>query len=249
VIIIKSGDEIERIAEACRIVAETLKALEGFVAEGLSTRELERFSEDIIEKRGGQAAFKGYRGYPASICTSVNEEVVHGIPSGRRLAEGDIVSIDIGVFYNGYYGDAAITLPVGRVSEEAEKLMRVTREALYLGIDAAVEGGRVSDISCAIQGHVERNGFSVVKAFVGHGIGRELHEEPQVPNYGPCGRGARLRKGMTLALEPMVNAGGSAVKVLQDGWTAVTMDGSLSAHFEHTVALSGQGARVLTGYE
>lgn len=247
-IVIKSKDEIDRIAEACRIVAETLEALKGFVAEGLATRELERFSADIIRKRGGKAAFKGYRGFPASICTSVNDQVVHGIPSGLRLREGDIVSVDIGVFYKGYYGDAAVTLPVGRVSEEARRLMRVTEEALYLGIDAAREGGRVSDISCAIQGHVERNGYSVVRAFVGHGIGKQLHEEPQVPNYGPCGRGARLKEGMTLALEPMVNAGGSGVKVLDDGWTAVTSDGSLSAHFEHTVAVTGQGARVLTGY-
>lgn len=245
-IVLKSKDEIERIAEACNIVAEALGALKGLVAEGLSTRELERFSEDIILKRGGKAAFKGYRRYPASICASVNDQVVHGIPSERKLREGDIVSVDIGVFYKGYYGDAAVTLPVGEVSEEARRLMRVTEEALWAGIDAAQEGGRVSDISCAIQGHVERNGFSVVRAFVGHGIGRQLHEEPQVPNYGPCGRGARLREGMTMALEPMVNAGRPEVRVLDDGWTAVTADGSLSAHFEHTVAITGGGPRVLT---
>jgi methionyl aminopeptidase len=247
VIVLKSKDEMERIAEACGIVAETLGALKGYVAEGLTTRELERFSEDIIIRRGGKAAFKGYRRYPASICVSVNDQVVHGIPSERRLRKGDIVSIDIGVFYKGYYGDAAITLPVGEVSEEARRLMRVTEEALWAGIEAVREGGRVSDISCAVQGHVERNGFSVVRAFVGHGIGRQLHEEPQVPNYGPCGRGARLREGMTLALEPMVNAGEPGVRVLEDGWTAVTADGSLSAHFEHTVALTGEGPRVLTG--
>lgn len=246
-IVLKSRDEIERIAEACRIVAETIDALKGFVAEGLATKELERFAEGIIRERGGKAAFKGYRGFPGSICTSVNDQVVHGIPSGLRLKRGDIVSIDIGVFYKGYFGDAAITLPVGEVSEEADRLMRVTEESLYLGIEAARDGSRVSDISCAVQGHVEKNGFSVVRAFVGHGIGKELHEEPQVPNYGPCGRGARLREGMTLALEPMVNAGGSGVRVLEDGWTAVTKDGSLSAHFEHTVAVTVEGARVLTG--
>jgi methionyl aminopeptidase len=248
VIVLKSKDEIERIAEACRIVAEALEALKGFVAEGLTTKELEKFTEGIIREKGGKAAFKGYRGFPGSICTSVNDQVVHGIPSVLRLKEGDIVSVDIGVFYKGYFGDAAVTLPVGRVSKEADRLMRVTEEALYLGIDAARERGRVSDISCAIQGHVEKNGYSVVRTFVGHGIGKELHEEPQVPNYGSCGRGARLKEGMTLALEPMVNAGGSDVRVLDDGWTAVTKDGSLSAHFEHTVVVTGQGARVLTKY-
>ncbi len=246
-IVLKSNDEIERIGDACRIVGRTIGALKGFVAEGLTTREIEKFAASVIDKNGGRAAFKGYRGFPGSVCTSVNDQVVHGIPSSRRkLKEGDIISIDIGVFYKGFYGDAALTLPVGRVSEAAETLMRVTAEALDRGIDAARAGGRVSDISCAIQGHVEANGFSVVRTFVGHGIGKELHEEPQIPNYGRCGRGARLRAGMTLALEPMVNAGGSGVKVLDDGWTAVTADGSLSAHFEHTVAITEDEPRVLT---
>jgi methionyl aminopeptidase len=248
VIVLKSKDEIERIADACRIVAAAIESLKGFVGAGLTTRELEKFADDIIRKNGGKAAFKGYRGFPSSICTSVNDQVVHGIPSGRKLKEGDIVSVDIGVFYNGYHGDAAITLPVGDVGEETRRLMKVTEESLYIGIDAAKEGGRVSDISCAIQAHVERIGFSVVRAFVGHGIGKLLHEEPQIPNYGPCGRGARLRDGMTLAIEPMVNAGVSGVNILEDGWTAVTADGSLSAHFEHTVAITGEGPRVLTKY-
>jgi methionyl aminopeptidase len=248
VIVIKSKDEIERVGDACRIVAATLEALKGFVDEGLSTNELEKFSDDIIRKKGGKAAFKGYRGFPSSICSSVNDQVVHGIPSGYKLKGGDIVSVDIGVFYKGYYGDAAITLPVGDISREASELMRATEEALYRGIDAAVEGARVSDISCAVQKHVEDKGFSVVRAFVGHGIGKNLHEEPQVPNYGPCGRGARLRDGMTLAIEPMVNAGVPDIRVLEDGWTAVTADGRLSAHFEHTVAVTGEGPRVLTKY-
>lgn len=247
-IVLKSKDEIERIADACRIVAATIEALKGFVDAGQTTREIEKFSDEVIRKSGGKAAFKGYRGFPSSICVSVNEQVVHGIPSGRKLKEGDIVSIDIGVFYNGYHGDAAITLPVGEVGKEALRLMKVTEESLYMGIDAAGVGGRVSDISCAVQSHVESNGFSVVRAFVGHGIGKLLHEEPQVPNYGPCGRGARLRDGMTLAIEPMVNAGVSKVNILEDGWTAVTADGSLSAHFEHTVALTEDGPRVLTKY-
>jgi methionyl aminopeptidase len=248
VIVIKSKDEIERIADACQIVAATIEALKEFVGSGQTTREIEKFSDDIIRKNGGKAAFKGYRGFPSSICISVNDQVVHGIPSGRKLKEGDIVSIDIGVFYNGYHGDAAITLPVGAVGEEAQRLMKVTEESLYVGIDAAGVGGRVSDISCAIQSHVESNGFSVVRAFVGHGIGKLLHEEPQIPNYGPCDRGARLRDGMTLAIEPMVNAGVSKVNILEDGWTAVTADGRLSAHFEHTVAITEDGPRVLTKY-
>ncbi len=246
-IVIKSRDEIEKIHEACRIVAETLEALRGFVSAGVSTREIERFCENMIARKGARAAFKGYRGFPSSVCTSVNEQVVHGIPSDVKLREGDIVSIDIGVFPKGFYGDAAVTLPVGRVSPKAEDLLRVTEQALSLGIEAARPGGRVSDISAAVQGHVEANGYSVVRAFVGHGIGKLLHEEPQVPNYGTRGRGARLREGMTLAIEPMVNQGGSDVVVLDDGWTAVTADGSLSAHFEHTVAITEDGARVLTG--
>ena len=234
------------MAQACRIVAETLNALREMVRPGISTREIERFAEKTVVERDGTLAFKGYRGYPSGICTSVNSQVVHGIPSGTPLREGDVLSIDLGVYMNGFYGDGAVTLPVGRIDGEAEKLLRVTEEALYLGIEKARPGNRVSDISHAVQRHVERNGFSVVRVFVGHGIGRSLHEEPQVPNYGRPGQGARLQEGMTLAIEPMVNAGGYEVTVLEDGWTAVTSDGSLSAHFEHTIAVAEGGARILT---
>jgi len=248
-IIIKSKDEIERMAEACRIVAETLLALKEMAEVGITTKELDRVAEDFIIKKGASPAFKGYRGYPASICASVNEEVIHGIPSQRRLKEGDIVGIDLGVLYNGFYGDAAITVAIGKVSPIAERLMRVTESALYRGIERAVEGARVSDISNAIQSCVEQEGFSVVRMFTGHGIGRALHEEPQVPNFGPPGRGPRLREGMTLAIEPMVNVGGYDVQILDDGWTVITKDRTLSAHFEHTVAITGSGPRVLTKIE
>jgi methionyl aminopeptidase len=249
VIILKSPEEIERMARACRVVAETLMSLEDIVKPGISTKEIERFVEKIMAVRGAIPAFKGYRNYPSSVCTSVNDQVVHGIPSELGLNEGDIISIDIGVYLDGFYGDAAVTLPVGRISPLAEKLIRVTKEALFIGIGRAKPGNRVSDISCAIQRHVESNGFSVVRAFVGHGIGRSLHEEPQVPNFGEPGHGPRLKEGMTLAIEPMVNAGSPDVAVLDDGWTAVTADGSLSAHCEHTVAITRNGARILTKME
>jgi methionyl aminopeptidase len=195
---------------------------------------------------GGKSAFKGYRGYPASICTSVNEEVVHGIPSSRKLKQGDIISIDIGVYYEGFYGDAAYTFPVGTIDQVTAKLLKVTEEALFLGIESAVEGNRLHDISHAIQEHVEKHGFSVVRTFVGHGIGRQLHEEPQVPNFGVPGQGPRLRQGMTLAIEPMVNIGTFDVRVLEDGWTVVTRDGKRSAHFEHTVVVMPKSAKILT---
>ena len=197
-------------------------------------------------KEKARSAFKGYNGYPAVLCTSVNEEVVHGIPSGRVLREGDILSLDFGAIYDDYYGDAAITLPIGRTSEEAERLLRVAEEALYLAIDQARPGNRLQDISAAVQGHVESHGFSVVRDFVGHGIGQRLHEKPQIPNFGEAGRGVRLKPGMTLAIEPMINAGGYEVRVLQDGWTAVTQDGSLSAHFEHSVAVTENGPYILS---
>ncbi|HET6514945.1 MAG TPA: type I methionyl aminopeptidase [Thermodesulfovibrionales bacterium] len=245
-IIIKSPQEIDRMAQACRIVAETLGAIQEIVKPGITTRDIEGFAEKMVLAKMGILAFKGYRGYPSGICTSVNNVVVHGIPSSLRLKEGDIISLDLGVYQNGFYGDAAVTLPVGRVSRDAERLLRVTEESLYLGIEQAIPGNRVSDISCAVQRHVEAHGFSVVRAFVGHGIGRSLHEEPQVPNYGSPGQGPRLRSGMTLAIEPMVNAGGYEIMVLDDGWTAVAADGSLSAHFEHTVALTGTDVRILT---
>jgi len=245
-IILKSPEEIKRMSRACVIVAEALRSLEEMVNPGISTKEIERFVEKMVLDRGAVPAFKGYRNYPSSVCTSVNDQVVHGIPSSVTLDEGDIVSIDLGVYLDGFYGDAAVTLPVGKVSPLAERLIRVTKEALVLGIERARPGNRVSDISHAVQKHVEANGFSVVRSFVGHGIGRSLHEEPQVPNFGEPGHGPRLREGMTLAIEPMVNAGSYEVSVLEDGWTAVTVDGSLSAHYEHTVAITGNGPRILT---
>lgn len=244
--IIKSPEEIEKMARACRIVAEALDALREIVTPGRVTRDIESFVEKIVIAKGGTLAFKGYRGYPSGICTSVNSQVVHGIPSSLALREGDIISIDLGVYMDGFYGDAAITLPVGRISQQAERLIRIADEALYIGIDNAVPGKRVSDISNAIQRHVEANGYSVVRTFVGHGIGRSLHEDPQIPNFGKPGHGQRLREGMTLAIEPMVNAGSHEINILNDGWTAVTADGSLSAHFEHTVAITGHGTKILT---
>jgi len=234
------------MAKAGNIVAEVLQSLKGVIIAGATTKEIEQFADGRIRALGGKSAFKGYRGYPASICTSINEEVVHGIPSSRKLKEGDIISIDIGVYYEGFYGDAAYTFPVGIVDEETAKLLRVTEEALYRGIGMAVVGNRVYDVSHAIQEHVEKNGFSVVRTFVGHGIGRQLHEEPQVPNFGVAGQGPRLRQGMTLAIEPMVNSGTFDVRVLEDGWTAVTQDGKRSAHFEHTVVVMPNSARILT---
>jgi methionyl aminopeptidase len=245
-IIIKSQDEIEKIARACKIVAQILKDIREIVKPGITTKEIEVFVDRIIAEKGAIAAFRGYRNYPSSVCTSVNEQVVHGIPSGLRLKEGDILSIDLGVYLDGFYGDGAVTIPVGRVSPSAERLIKVTEEALYRGIEKARPGNRVSDISSSIQRYVESHGYSVVRTFVGHGIGRSLHEEPQVPNYGNPGHGPRLREGMTLAIEPMVNEGTYEVRILDDGWTAVTADGKLSAHYEHTVAITKNGARILT---
>jgi methionyl aminopeptidase len=246
VIFLKSPEEIQKMARAGRIVGEVLGLLRNTIAAGMTTRDVEAFAEERIKALGGKSAFKGYRGYPASICTSINEEVVHGIPSSRTLKEGDIVSVDLGVYQDGFYGDGAITVPVGSVDKETEKLIRVTEEALMLGIRNASEGNRLYDISASIQRHVEENGFSVVRLFVGHGIGRELHEEPQIPNYGAAGHGPRLRRGMTLAIEPMVNAGTHEVRILDDGWTAVTADGRKSAHFEHTVLVTENAPVILT---
>ncbi len=235
---------------AGRVVGEVLRTLASRVTPGVSTAELDELAEQMIADEGGSPAFKGYHGYPASICTSINDEVIHGIPSGRRvLQEGDIVSIDVGVSLGGYFGDSAITLPVGRVSEEAATLLRVTEESLYEAIEHVRPGGRVSDIGHAVERHVEAYRFSVVREFVGHGIGHRMHEEPQIPNYGEPGRGPRLVEGMVLAIEPMVNAGKPGVKVLADGWTAVTRDNSLSAHFEHTVAVTAAEPLVLTARE
>ncbi len=248
-IFLKSQQEIEKMQRACRIVAEVLESLREMVSAGITTKDLERVADDRIRALGGTPAFKGYRGYPSSICTSVNEQVVHGIPSSRRLREGDILSIDLGVYLDGFYGDAAITVPVGTIDVEAARLVKVTEESLYLGIRNAVEGNRLHDISAAIQRKVEQSGFSVVRLFVGHGIGRDLHEEPQIPNYGVPGQGPRLKSGMTLAIEPMVNAGGHEVRILDDGWTAVTVDGKKSAHFEHTVVVTADEPVILTKYK
>jgi methionyl aminopeptidase len=235
---------------AGRLVGEVLTALTGRVAPGVTTADLDEIAEKLITDAGAIPAFKGYHGYPATICASINEEVIHGIPSGHRvLKDGDILSIDVGASLEGYFGDSAITLPVGHVSEEAAQLLRVTEEALYKAIEVAKPGGRVSDIGHAVQQHVEAYGYSVVREFVGHGIGQRMHEEPQVPNYGEPGRGPRLVEGMVLAIEPMVNAGRQAVRVLADGWTAVTRDGSLSAHFEHTVAVTSGEPWILTARE
>ena len=249
-IVCRSAAELEKMREAGRLVGEVLTALVAAVVPGVSTADLDALAEQRIVRAGGLPAFKGYHGYPASICASVNDEVIHGIPSGRRLlSEGDIISLDVGVALNGYFGDSAITVPVGQVSEAAAMLLRVTEESLYKAIERVRPGARVSDIGHAVQQHVEAYGFSVVREFVGHGIGQQMHEDPQIPNYGEPGRGQRLAPGMVLAIEPMVNAGKPAVKVLSDGWTAVTRDRSLSAHFEHTVAVTASEPWVLTARE
>jgi len=245
-VVLKSRQEIGEMRAANRIVAEILDAIKGLVRPGITTEELNGFAEEKLREKKAKPAFKGYRGYPKALCTSVNSQVVHGIPSRTPLKDGDLLSIDFGAYYKGFYGDAAITIPVGNVSDEALRLKNIAEEALYAGIEKAYPGNRLSDISFAIQSLVEKNGFSVVREFVGHGIGRSLHEEPQIPNFGSPGLGVRLKAGMVLAIEPMINAGGSEVKILQDGWTAVTKDGSLSAHFEHTVAITEDGPVILT---
>lgn len=246
-IILKTSAEIEIMAAASRVVAEVLEIVRKEVRPGVSTDDLDALAEKEILARGAVPAFKGYRNYPKTLCVSVNEQVVHGIPSRRKLKEGDIVGLDLGAIVNGFYGDSAVTVAVGRISEKTHQLVQATEEALYLGIEQAVVGNRLTDISHAVQRHAESAGYSVVTEFVGHGIGRQLHEEPQVPNYGRPGQGPRLQTGMVLAIEPMVNMGGSAVRVLDDRWTAVTADGSLSAHFEHTIAIQPSGpARILS---
>jgi methionyl aminopeptidase len=250
-IVLKTPEEIEVMRAANRIVAEVLAELRRRVRPGVSTAELDRVAEDLTRRRGAVPAFKGYevagRVFPASVCISINEEVVHGIPSERRvLQEGDIVGLDFGVRYKGYYGDAAVTVAVGQADVEADRLMRATREALTAGIEQARAGNRLGEVSAAIQERVEVEGFSVVRDFVGHGIGKRLHEEPQVPNFGARGRGVRLRAGMVLAIEPMVTVGGPEVCIKDDGWTAVTRDGSRSAHFEHSVAITENGPDVLS---
>lgn len=247
-IVYKSREEIATLDRCNRIVAQILARLAARVAPGITTLDLDREAEGLCRESGVRPAFKGYRGYPAVLCASVNEEVVHGIPSARkRLKEGDIIGLDFGVVLDGYYGDAAVTVPVGRISPEARTLLRVTRESLYRGIATARPGRRLSDVSAAIQEHVEAHGYSVVREFVGHGIGTALHEDPQVPNYGTPGNGPVLKEGMALAIEPMVNVGGPDVRIHDDGWTASSADGSLSAHFERSIAITADGPLILGG--
>ena len=245
-IILKLPEEIEKMRASNHIVAEILIALKEKVKPGVTTGELDSYSEELVRKKGAVPAFKGYMGYPYSLCISVNSEVVHGMPTNRVLVEGDIVSLDFGAYYKGYYGDAAITVPVGDVSEDAARLIRVTEQGLYDGIREAKRGNRLGDISAAVQHCIEAAGFSVVRDFVGHGIGKKLHEEPQIPNYGIRGRGLELKAGMVLAIEPMVNEGTYKVKVTDNGWTVVTEDGRLSAHFEHSVAITNDGPDILS---
>jgi methionyl aminopeptidase len=247
-IIYKSREEIETLDRCNRVVAQILAEVAGRVEPGVATADLDGLADRLCRDAGVRPAFKGYRGYPCVLCVSVNEEVVHGIPSPKKvLREGDIVGIDFGVVLDGYFGDAAVTVPVGPISKEAGELLRVTRESLQRGIAAARAGRRLSDISAAVQQHVESHGFSVVREFVGHGIGTSLHEDPQVPNYGAPGSGPVLKEGLVLAIEPMVNIGGPAVRIHADGWTASTIDGSLSAHFERSIAITGDGPLVLGG--
>ena len=248
---LKNSEEIALMHRASMIVAEILEELAGAVKPGITTDELDRLAEELTYRKGARPAFKGYKPhnvvYPKTLCVSINEEIVHGIPSGRRLRPGDIVGLDFGVVYQGFYGDAARTVPVGKISNQAEYLLRVTREALYAGIEQAQVGNRISDIARAVQHTAESAGFSVVTEFAGHGIGRSLHEEPQVPNYVRRGMpNPRLQEGMALAIEPMINQGTAELRILDDGWTAVTADGKLSAHFEHSIAITNRGPQILS---
>lgn len=246
-VICKSPSELEKMYRAGQIVWGALDKMRHMVKPGVTTQQLDEFAEAYTVEHHARPAFKGYRGYPGSVCTSINQEVVHGIPSkSRKLREGDILSMDFGVELDGYYGDAALTVPVGKINPVREKLLRVTRESLEQAIEKVRPGNRLGDVSAAVQAWVERNGYSVVREFVGHGIGTKMHEDPQLPNYGSPGQGPKLQEGMVLAIEPMVNTGGPGVRVLEDDWTAVTTDGSDSAHFEHTVAVTAQGPWILT---
>ena len=248
-IVYKSREEIEAIRRSNQIVAKVLSELKSLIKPGVQTKELDDYAERITKKMGAIPAFKGYRGYPASLCTSINEEIVHGIPSSRALREGDIISLDFGVIHQGFYGDAAVTYPVGKVSRRAEKLIETAEKAFFTGIQQMKEGLRISDISSAIQGYVESCGFSVIRNFVGHGIGLSLHEEPQVPNFGQPGRGPRIKPGLVLAIEPMIAVGDWHIEILKDNWTAVTQDRGLSAHYEHTVAVTENGLQILSSLE
>ena len=245
-VVLKSPREIEKIRKSNQMVAETLAILESEVKPGINTLYLNDLSERLAREKGAIPAFKGYMGFPYALCASPNNVVVHGFPSKKPLCEGDIVSLDFGILFDGYYGDSAITVAVGKISEAAARLSKTTKESLYKGIEKAVPGNRLSDISHAVQSHAEAAGFSVVRQFVGHGIGSKLHEDPQIPNFGEPGRGVRLKAGMTLAIEPMVNEKGYDVEVLEDGWTTVTKDGCLSAHFEHTIAITEDGPVILS---
>jgi methionyl aminopeptidase len=245
-IILKTKQEIEQLRVCNQIVTRVLRELTQVTKPGITTRELNDVAEQSIEAHGAVPAFKGYRGFPKSICTSINEQIVHGIPNERKLREGDIIGLDLGAKLNGFYGDAAITIPVGDIGDKAKELLKVTEGALCKGIEQAIVGNRLSDISQSIQAWVEGHGFSVVRDFVGHGIGRSLHEEPQIPNFGVPVPNPRLQEGMVFALEPMVNEGSFEVKILPDGWTAVTADGKLSAHFEHTIAVTSSGPIILS---
>ncbi|EJS62195.1 MULTISPECIES: type I methionyl aminopeptidase [Bacillus cereus group] len=245
-IICKTPREIEIMREAGRIVALTHQELKQHITPGITTKELDQIAENTIRKYGATPSFKGYNGFPGSICASVNEELVHGIPGKRKLEEGDIISIDIGAKYNGYHGDSAWTYPVGNISESVQKLLDVTEKSLYLGLEQVKPGERLSNISHAVQTHAEENGFSIVREYVGHGIGQDLHEDPQIPHYGPPNRGPRLKPGMVICVEPMVNQGRRYVKTLSDDWTVVTVDGKWCAHFEHTIALTEAGYEILT---
>ena len=246
-IVLKTGRELSVMREACRISAGALQLVGKAIEPGVTTAELDKIAENYIRSKGAVPNFKNYQGYPATACISVNNEVIHGIPSKKRvIKQGDIVSVDLGALFNGYHGDNAATFACGDISEEAKRLMDATRESLYEGIKAAVAGGRIGDIGHAVQSYIEARGYSVVRKFVGHGIGTKLHEAPEVPNFGAPSRGIRLMPGMTLAIEPMVNAGGSEVEIMPDGWTVLTKDGSLSAHFEHTVAITSSGPQIMT---
>ena len=246
-IVLKTGRELQIMKEACRISAGALQTAGKAVEPGVTTAELDKLAEDYIRSQGGEPNFKNYEGFPATACISINNEVIHGIPTKtRKLKQGDIVSIDLGAKFQGYHGDNAATFACGDISAEAKRLIDTTRESLYKGIAAAVPGGRIGDIGHAVQSYVEACGYSVVRQFVGHGVGAHLHEAPEVPNFGTAGRGIRLLPGMTLAIEPMVNAGGYDVKIMPDGWTVLTKDGSLSAHFEHTVVITPEGPKIMT---
>jgi methionyl aminopeptidase len=244
--IIYCEEEISSIRKSNQIVAKILAELKRMIAPGVQTKELDEYAEARVKEMNAIPAFKGYRGYPATLCTSINEEIVHGIPSSRRLREGDIISLDFGVLYEGYYGDAAVTYPVGEITPKAKKLVKAAEETFFKGVEQMKPGKRISDISFAIQSYVESQGFSIIRAFVGHGIGLSLHEEPQVPNFGPPGRGPKLKSGMVLAIEPMIAMGDWDVEILDDNWTAITRDRSLSAHYEHTVAITEKGPEILS---